>query len=44
MLQLVGNGIAMGNAPLHIQEIAKYIMDTVDNEGIVKAFKKYLDI
>lgn len=44
MLQLVGNGIAMGNAPLHIQEISKYITDTVDNEGIAKAFKKYLDI
>lgn len=44
MLQLVGNGISMGNAPKHIQDSAKYITDTVDNDGIAKAFKKYLDI
>lgn len=44
MLQLVGNGIAMGNAAKHIQEVANDITDTVDNEGIAKAFKKYLAI
>lgn len=44
MLQLVGNGIAMGNAPVHIQKAAKFLTETVDNEGISKAFKEHLKI
>jgi Cof subfamily protein (haloacid dehalogenase superfamily) len=44
MLQLVGHGIAMGNAPKNVQEVANDVTDTVDNDGIAKAFKKYLDI
>lgn len=44
MLQLVGHGIAMGNAVKRIQEIASDVTDTVDNDGIAKAFKKYLNI
>ncbi|MFV0393789.1 MAG: HAD family hydrolase [Coprobacillaceae bacterium] len=44
MLQLVGHGIAMGNAAKHIQNAASDVTDTVDNEGIAKAFKKYLNI
>ena len=33
------------NPQIHNEkEISKYITDTVDNEGIAKAFKKYLDI
>lgn len=44
MLQLVGHGIAMGNAAKRIQEAAKDVTDTVDNEGIAKAFKKYMNI
>lgn len=44
MLQLVGHGMAMGNALKHIKEIASDITDMVDNEGIAKAFKKYFNI
>lgn len=44
MLQLVGHGIAMKNAAKHIQEAASDVTDTVDNDGIAKAFKKYLNI
>jgi len=44
MLQLVGHGIAMGNAANHIKEIADDVTDTVDNDGVAKAFKKYFMI
>lgn len=44
MLQLVGHGIAMKNAAKHIQEAADDVTDTVDNDGIAKAFKKYFNI
>lgn len=44
MLKLVGHGIAMGNAIEEIKEIADDITDTVDNDGISKAFKKYFNI
>jgi Cof subfamily protein (haloacid dehalogenase superfamily) len=38
MLQLVGNGIAMGNAAEIVKASADSVTDTVDNEGIAKAF------
>lgn len=44
MLQLVGTGIAMGNASDVVKASADAITDTVDNNGIAKAFKKYLAI
>lgn len=44
MLQLVGHGIAMKNAAKHIQDVADEITDSVDNDGIAKAFKKYFNI
>lgn len=44
MLMLVGHGIAMGNGIDEIKEIADDITDTVDNDGIAKAFKKYFNI
>lgn len=44
MLQLVGHGIAMKNASERIQEIADEVTDSVDDEGIAKAFKKYFNI
>lgn len=44
MIQLVKHGIAMGNAIEEIKEVAFDVTDTVDNDGIAKAFKKYLDI
>ena len=42
MFELVCNGIAMGNAIEEIKEIAHYVTDTVDNDGIAKAFKSFL--
>ena len=44
MLMLVGHVIAMGNGIDEIKEIADDITDTVDNDGIAKAFKKYFGI
>ncbi|WP_041138544.1 Cof-type HAD-IIB family hydrolase [Beduini massiliensis] len=44
MLQLVGHGIAMGNGLDEIKAVADDITDTVDQDGIAKAFKKYFNI
>lgn len=44
MLSLIKHGIAMGNAAEHIKSAASDVTDTVDNDGIAKAFKKYFDI
>ena len=44
MLELVGHGIAMGNGLEEIKKIAHYVTDTVDNDGIAKAFKRYFNI
>ncbi|MBM6859079.1 Cof-type HAD-IIB family hydrolase [Clostridium saudiense] len=44
MLELVGHGIAMGNALEEIKQIADDVTDTVDNDGIAKAFKRYFNI
>lgn len=44
MLQLVGHGIAMGNAIDEIKAISDDITDSVDNDGIAKAFYKYFKI
>lgn len=44
MLELVGNGIAMGNAIDEIKAIADDFTDSVDNDGIAKAFYKYFQI
>lgn len=44
MLKLVGHGVAMGNASDEVKKSADYVTDTVNNEGIAKAFKKYLNI
>jgi Cof subfamily protein (haloacid dehalogenase superfamily) len=35
MLQFVGNGIAMGNAPETVKKAAKYVTKDVDDNGIV---------
>lgn len=40
MLESVGMGIAMGNAPDDIKDIAKDVTDTNNREGIYKALKK----
>ncbi len=40
MLELVGLGVAMKNAPQDVQERAKYITDSNDTDGIYKCLKK----
>jgi len=44
MLQLVGHGIAMGNASDEIKKYASEVTDSVDHDGIAQAFKKHFDI
>ncbi len=44
MIQLVKHGIAMGNAIEEVKKVAFDVTDTVDNNGIAKAFEKYFDI
>lgn len=39
MLQEVGTGIAMGNSREPLKEIADFVTDTVDNDGLMKALK-----
>lgn len=41
MLSSVGQGIAMGNAAIEAKEVADYITDDVDRDGIVKALKHF---
>lgn len=41
MLQTVNIGIAMGNAAEDLKQIADYVTDTVDNDGIVWALQHY---
>ena len=41
MIKLAGIGIAMGNANEEVKEIADYIADDVDNEGVYKALKHF---
>ncbi|MBU1020340.1 MAG: Cof-type HAD-IIB family hydrolase, partial [Firmicutes bacterium] len=40
MIQLVEIGIAMGNACQDLKDVAKYVTDDVDNNGIYNIFKK----
>jgi len=44
MLRLVGHGIAMGNASDEIKAHADDVTDSVLDDGIAKAFKKYFGI
>lgn len=41
MLSTVGLGIAMGNAACEAKEVAKYVTNSVDEQGIVNALKYY---
>ena len=41
MLQYVGIGIAMGNAMEKVKEVADYVTDEVDEDGILKALKHF---
>lgn len=42
MLEYVGLGIAMGNAPTAVQKIAKWVAPTVEQDGVAIAIKKFL--
>ena len=39
MIQLVGFGIAMGNGSKKLKEIADYVTDDIDKDGLANAFK-----
>lgn len=42
MLLAAGTKIAMGNATQELKNIADFITDTVDNDGVVKAVEKFI--
>ena len=42
MLEYVGLGVAMGNAPIAVQKIAKWVAPTVEQDGVAIAIKKFL--
>ena len=42
MIRNAGLGVAMGNAPDYIKEIAEYVTDTYSNEGVRKAIEKFV--
>ncbi len=43
MIEYAGVGIAMGNAIDMVKEVADYITDTNDNNGVAKAIDKFFD-
>jgi hydroxymethylpyrimidine pyrophosphatase-like HAD family hydrolase len=42
MIEFAGLGIAMGNAPIQVKEIADDITFSNDQDGVAEAFKKYI--
>ncbi|MDZ8184309.1 MAG: Cof-type HAD-IIB family hydrolase [Nostoc sp. ChiSLP02] len=42
MLEYVGFGIAMGNAPVPVQAIAQWVAPSVDEDGVAVAIEKFL--
>ena len=44
MLQFAGTGVAMGNAPADIQQIAGYVTDTNNNDGVAKALQHFFNL
>lgn len=42
MLREVGFGVAMANADERVKAIADYVTDTNDNEGVAKAFERFV--
>ena len=42
MIENAGHGIAMGQSTPRIKEIADYITDDNENEGVKKAIEKYV--
>jgi Cof subfamily protein (haloacid dehalogenase superfamily) len=41
MLQHAAIGVAMGNAKENVKQVADYVTDTVDNDGILKALEHF---
>lgn len=41
MLSAAKHGIAMGNAPESLKGISEYVTDTLENDGLYKAFEHY---
>jgi Cof subfamily protein (haloacid dehalogenase superfamily) len=41
MIQFAGMGVAMGNAPEDIKAKARYVTDTNNNDGVLKALEKF---
>lgn len=44
MIEYAGFGIAMGNAPAEVKDVANYIADTNDNDGVAKALEEIVDL
>ena len=42
MLKLAGVSVAMGNSPKSVKDTAVYVTDTCENDGAVKAIKKFV--
>ena len=42
MLLAAGTKVAMGNATENLKQIADYVTETVDNDGVVKAVIKFI--
>ena len=42
MIEYAGIGVAMGNAQPALKEIADYITDTNDQDGIIKVIDKFI--
>ncbi|MDZ7548132.1 HAD hydrolase family protein, partial [Clostridium perfringens] len=42
MIEYAGLGVAMGNAFDEIKEIADYITDTNENDGVAKVIEKFI--
>ncbi|EID85465.1 HAD-superfamily hydrolase, subfamily IIB [Treponema sp. JC4] len=41
MIKYCGTGVAMGNAEKELKEVADFVADTIENDGLYKAFEKF---
>jgi Cof subfamily protein (haloacid dehalogenase superfamily) len=44
MIRFAGMGVAMGNAPDDIKELADYVTDTNNDDGVRKALEKFFEL
>lgn len=42
MLKFAGMGVAMGNAEQFVKDVASYVTDTNNNDGVAKAIEKFI--